>query len=83
MPIVIPKALPAYKILSDENIFKAESLRIYGYTATYAHEGTTQKHLYAENYVNLQYISDFSFLLDEIMGDALTNNVALTTPMSI
>ena len=27
MPIVIPKALPAYKILSDENIFVMESLR--------------------------------------------------------
>ena len=65
--------------LSDENIFKPEMLRIYGYTATYAHEGTTQKHLYAENYVDLQYISDFSFLLDETMGDSLTSSVTLTT----
>ena len=49
---------------SAQNLYTPEALWIYGYTATYSHNGTTQQHLYNEAFSGVQYISDFTFLMD-------------------
>ena len=67
---------------SNENLFKPEALWIYGYTATYADNGVTQKPLYNDD-SEVIYLSDFSFLLDEQIssngfGTIKTDNDSIT-----
>ncbi len=57
------------QIRSSTSLFTPEALWIYGYTATYSHNGTTQQHLYNENYAGVEYISDFSFLLENSFNE--------------